>query len=95
MKRRRKSTSLEGSRISDRDEVLMEDTAVTPSPRRNVGEGKRMTRMARKTSRALNENRIAPNTLPNNEFSNRGTNAEEGDEHSALVTGASKEVCRE
>jgi len=104
MKRRRNTTSLKGSRISDRDEGLKEDTArtsrqshaaVTASPRRTVGQGKRVTRMARKTSRAFNENRITRDTLPNNKFSNRGTNAEEGEDHSALVTEAAKEVCRE
>lgn len=104
MKRRRNTTSLKGLRISDRDEGLMEDTArisrqshaaVTASPRRNVGQGKRMTRMARKTSRGFNENRITLDTMPNDKFSNRGTNAEEGEDHSALVTDAAREVCRE
>lgn len=54
-----------------------------------------MARMKRKTSRALNENRITLDTLLKNKISNRGTNAEEGEDHSALVTDATKKVCRE
>lgn len=104
MKRRRNTTSLKGPHVKDRDKGLVEDTArtsrqshaaVTTPPRRIIGQGKRMARMKRKTSRALNENRITLDTLLKNKISNRGTNAEEGEDHSALVTDATKKVCRE